>query len=169
MRVLLALRAVSPRPALCSRVLNQRPAHFCGWLEIVEDGIVDLPEILPRVLVAVKAVQEEHVGDEALHPVDVRRVAEDGAAAGSCEKLFGESLSGAASKDTARGEVNEVGFYAETLKRVTEILLSHGFEHRDHFTGRAVKCEIKDRRIGGGRVTPEQPVRRRRVVRQATV
>jgi hypothetical protein len=26
---------------------------------------------LPRVLVAVKAVQEEHVGDEALHPVDV--------------------------------------------------------------------------------------------------
>lgn len=93
-RVVILSRALS----FMSRVLplDQRPAYFARGPEIVQHGLVYPAQYAPWVFAPVETVQEQEIGDEAQHPVDLRRVAQDGTAAGRFQKPPAECLSGAA-------------------------------------------------------------------------
>ena len=140
---------------LFSPILDQRPTDFSCGFKIVEHRLINFAQILPRIFVAVKAVEKQHIGQQAEHPIDVGRVPDDRLTAGRFEKLFGELLSLAALEHAARGEINEIGFHAEAFEGVAKRLFTDGFKNRFYFSGRAVKGEIKDRRVGGAGIVPE--------------
>ena len=63
-------------------------------------------------------MQEQHVREQAEHPVDVGRVTQKSAATGGCKKLLGELPARAAFENVARGEVDEIGPAAVAFERV---------------------------------------------------
>jgi hypothetical protein len=48
--------------------------------KIGADRFVDRAEIRPRVVVRVKTIQKQQVGEHAVHPIHIRHVADDRAA-----------------------------------------------------------------------------------------
>ena len=99
-------------------------------------------------------MQEQHVREQAEHPVDVGRVTQKSAATGGCEKFLSELFAGAAFENVARGEVDEIGPAAVAFERIAQVLFTDRFEDRFHLARRTVKGKIKDRRVGGAGIAP---------------
>lgn len=140
--------------SLVLSAFNQRPAYFARWFEVVDNRVVDLSKILPRVFVAIETVQEQHIGEQAEHPVDVGRVTQKSTATGGCEKFLSELFAGAALENVARGEVDEIGPAAVAFERIAQVLFTDRFEDRFHLARRPMKRKIKDRRVGRAGIAP---------------
>ncbi len=137
-------------------VLNQRPTDFYRGFKVFEHRLINFAQVPPRVFIAVEAVEKQHIRQQAEHPIDVRRVADYRAATGAFKKLFGEALAVTAFEHAACGEINEIGFYAKVFEGIAERLFADGFKNRFYFGRRAVKGEIKNRRVDGAGIAPEQ-------------
>ena len=114
-------------PFLSAPILDQRPSYFAGWFEVGDNRVVDPSKILPRIFVAIETVQEQHVDEQAEHPVDVGRVTQKSAATGGCEKFLSELPAGAAFENVARGEVDEIGPAAVAFECVAQLLFTDRF------------------------------------------
>lgn len=56
---------------ILSALLDQRPTDCLCGLKIIEYGVINLPQIAPWILIPVEAVQKQHVGQKAEHPIHV--------------------------------------------------------------------------------------------------
>src|SRR6476661_9737082 len=134
-------------------------------------GFENAPQVLPGRWIAVEALQEQHVANQARHPADRRAVADDGSHPARFEELPREALAAHAAEYAAGTEVDEVAVAAGAVagKRLAKLLAGHAAEHRRHGGRPAVESEVVDRRIEELLLPPHHAARPAQVMGDAFV
>src|SRR5438105_7419197 len=109
----------------------------------------DLLQVAPRRSVAVEAMKEQHVRDQARHPVDARGVADHRTDSGCLEEIAREALAALSVQHTASREVDQIPVAAAAIafERLDQGLRADISGERYYGARLAVEGEVVDRRI----------------------
>src|SRR5436190_18722727 len=129
-------------------------------------GFENAPQVLPRRRIAVEALQEQHVADEARHPAHRRAIADDGSHPARLEELPREALAAHAAEHAAGTEVHQVAIAARAVagEGLAKLLAGDAAEHGRYRRGSAMEREVVDRRVEKLLLPPHHAARAAQVV-----
>src|SRR5689334_2633098 len=134
-------------------------------------GFENATQVLPGRRIAVEALQEQHVANQARHPADRRAIADDGSHPACFEELPREALAAHAAEYAAGAKVHEVAIAAGAVasEGLAELLAGDAAEHGRYLRGAAVEREVVDRRIEELLLPPHHAARPAQVMGDAFV